>query len=95
MLGRSHKTFQRDKIKKNAPALASCIRSPLEKQAVEKVENAKSFGCYRSLFLVSKSDQKLKPSNRSKHTKQIPKRDKFKMEITELVRVSLNQGGWV
>ena len=50
------------------PALKSCIQSLLSKNAIERVENVKSLGCYSRLFLAPK----VEASNRPKQAQRLP-----------------------
>ena len=46
---------------KKGQALATCIQSPLSKNAIERVENVTSLGFYSRLFLVPEPHQRWRP----------------------------------
>ena len=61
-------------------ALASCIQSPLLKNAIKRVENVKSLGFYSRLFLVPKPHQRWRPVIDLSRLNTFLHVEKFKME---------------
>ena len=49
------------KARQKDQALATCIQSLLSKNAIERVENVKSLGCYSRLFQLPKPHQRWRP----------------------------------
>ena len=84
-----YKAHQKDQ------ALATCIQSLLSKNAIERVENVKSLGFYRRLFLVPKPYQRLRPVIDLSRLNTFLHVEKFKMETPESIRTSLIPGEWV
>ena len=76
-------------------AVASCIQSLLNKNAIEKVRNTESLGFYSRLFLVPKPHQKWRPVIDLSRLNQFLRIERFKMETPESIRTSLNSGEWV
>ena len=76
-------------------ALAICIQSLLSKNAIERVENVKSLGFYRRLFLVPKPHQRWRPVIDLSRLNTFLHVEKFKMETPESIRTSLIPGEWV
>ena len=75
--------------------LQESVRSLLAKQAIKRVHNPSSLGFYNRLFLVPKPNNRwwpildLSALNRFRLVKT------FKMETSESIRLSLQQGKWV
>ena len=84
-----YKTHQKDR------ALATCIQSLLSKNAIERVENVKSFGFYRRLFLAPKPHQRWRPVIDLNRLNTFLLVERFKMETPESIRASLIPGEWV
>ena len=84
-----YKAHQKDQ------ALATCIQSLLSKNAIERVENVKSFGFYSRLFLVPKPHQRWRPVIDLSRLNTFLHVEKFKMETPESIRTSLIPGEWV
>ena len=84
-----YKALQKDQ------ALATCIKSLLSKNAIERVENVKSLGFYSHLFLVPQASPKVEASNRRKQAQHLSACRRFKMETPESIRASLIPGEWV
>ena len=74
---------------------ASCIHSVLNKRAIEKLRNAESLGFYSRLFLVPKPQQRWRPVIDLSRLNQFLRIERFKMEIPESIRTSLNTLEWV
>ena len=73
-------------------ALASCIRSPLSKNAIDRVENVKSLRFYSRLFLVPKPHQRWRPVIDLSRLKTLLLVERFKMETPESIRASDARG---
>ena len=84
-----YKTLTKDQ------ALADCIQSLLSKNAIERVENVKSFGFYSRLFLVPRPHQRWRPVIDLSRLNTFLHVEKFKMETPESIRTSLVSGEWV
>ena len=84
-----YKAHQKDQ------ALATCIKSLLSKNAIERVENVKSLGFYSRLFLVPKPHQRWRPVIDLSRLNTFLHVEKFKMETPESIRTSLIPGEWV
>ena len=63
--------------------------------AIERVENVKSFGFYSRLFLVPKPHQRWRPVIDLSRLNTFLQVEKFKMETPESIRTSLIPGEWV
>ena len=83
------------KAQQKDQALATCIQSLLSKNAIERVENVKSLGFYRRLFLVPKPRQRWRPVIDLSRLNTFLHVEKFKMETPESIRTSLIPGEWV
>ena len=84
-----YKALQKDQ------ALASCIQSHLSKNAIERVENVKSLGCYSRLFLVPKPHQRWRPVIDLSRLNTFLLVERFKKVTPESIRTSLIPGEWV
>ena len=62
---------------------------------MERVQNPKSLGFFNRLFLVPKPNNKWRPILDLSKLNLFLKVEKFKMETTETIRTSLQQGEWV
>ena len=72
-------------------ALASCIQSLLHKHAIEtRKYETESLGFYSCLFLVPKPHQKWRPVIDLSRLNQFLRIERFKMDIPESIRTSLN-----
>ena len=77
------------KARQKDQALATCSQSLLSKNAIERVENVKSLGFYRRLFLVPKPQQRWRPVIDLSRLNTFLHVEKFKMETPESIRTSL------
>ena len=84
-----YKAHQKDQ------ALATCIKSLLSKNAIERVENVKSLWFYSRLFLVPRPHQRWRPVIDLSRLSTFLHVEKFKMETPESIRTSLIPGEWV
>ena len=80
------------KALQNDLALASCIKSLLSKNAIERVENVQSLGFYSRLFLVPKPHQRWRPVIDLSRLNPFLLVQKCKMETPESIRASLIPG---
>ena len=88
-----------------SPSVVSCYVNPLrnsyllealhqliDKNAVELIHNQASLGFFNRLFLVPKPNDKWRPILDLSKLNLFLKTEKFKMETTETIRTSLQQG---
>ena len=75
--------------------LLEALHQLIDKNAVERVRNPKSLGFFNRLFLVPKPNNKWRPILDLSKLNLFLKVEKFKMEIPETIRTSLQQGEWV
>ena len=91
-----------------SPTVISCYANPhrnlyllealhqlIHKNAVELVQNQKSLGFFNRLFLVPKPNKNWRPILDLSKQNLFLKVDTFKMETSETIRTSLQQGEWV
>ena len=71
------------------------IRSAMDKNAVELIQNQTSQGFFNRLFLVPKPNNRWKPIPDLSKLNLFLMVKKFKMETPETIRMSLQQGEWV
>ena len=84
-----YKAFQKDQ------AAPTCIQSFLSKNAIKRVENAKSLRFYSRLFLVPKPHQRERPVIDLSRLNTFLHVERFKMKTPESIRTSLIPGEWV
>ena len=75
--------------------LLEALHQLIEKNAVELVKNQRSLGVFNRIFLVPKPNNKWKLILELTKLNLFLKVEKFKMEMPETVRPSLQQGEWV
>ena len=75
--------------------LLEALHQPIDKNAVELVQNPTSLGFFNRLFLVPKPNNKWRPILDLSKLNLFLKVEKFKMETPETIRTSLQQGEWV
>ena len=75
--------------------LLEALHQLMNKNAVELVYNQTSLGFFNRLFLVPKPNNKWRPILDLSKLNLFLKVEKFKMEIPETIRTSLQQGEWV
>ena len=73
-------------------ALASCIKSLLSKNTIERVENVKSLWFYSFLFLVPKPHQRWRPMIDVSRLNTFLLVKKFKIKTPESIRASDSRG---
>ena len=91
-----------------SPTVVSCYVNPhrnsyllealhqlIDKNAVELVQNQTSLGFFNRLFLVPKPNNKWRPILDLSNLNLFLRTEKFKMEMPETIRTSLQQGEWV
>ena len=76
-------------------SLKEALRSPIAKQAVEKVVVGSSLAFYNRLFIVPKPHNKWRPILDLSKLNFFLQLETFKMETPETIRLSLQQGEWV
>ena len=75
--------------------LMEALHQLIDKNAVELVQNQKSLGFFNRLFLVLKPNNRWRPILDLSKLNLFLKVEKFKMEMPETIRSSLQQGEWV
>ena len=75
--------------------LLEALHQLIDKNAIELVHNQTSLGFFNRLFLVPKPNNKWRPILDLSKLNLFLKVEKFKMEIPETIRTSLQQGEWV
>ena len=75
--------------------LLEALHQLIDKNAVELVHNQTSLGFFNRLFLVPKPNNKWRPILDLSNLNLFLKVEKFKMETSETIRASLQQGEWV
>ena len=75
--------------------LLEALHQLIDKIAVELVQNEKSLGFFKRLFLVPQPNNKWRPILDLSKLNLFLKVEKFKMETPETIRTSLQQDEWV